>query len=77
MKLAITPEAQNQWMLHWRQGASALEEFRRFELQAVTAATAWQQIEAVLALAGHYPRDTDASGLVERPAWFRRLHMHE
>jgi len=55
MKLAITPEAQRQWMMQWRQGATALEEFRQFELQALTDDQAWQQIEAVLSLAGHYP----------------------
>lgn len=77
MKLALTPEAQRQWMMQWRQGATALEEFRRFELQALTEAKAWQQIEAVLSLAGHYARDTDASGLVEQQAWFRRLYEHE
>ena len=77
MKLAITPEAQRQWMMQWRQGATALEEFRQFELQALTDDQAWQQIEAVLSLVGHYPGDTDASGLVEQQAWFRRLHLHE
>ncbi len=77
MKLATTPEEQRQWMTQWRQAAMALEEFRRFELQTLTEENAWRQIEAVLSLAGYYPRHTDASGLVEQQAWFRRLHLHE
>lgn len=77
MKLATTLEEQRQWMMQWRRAATALEEFRRFELRTLTEENAWRQIEAVLSLARHYPRHTDASGLVEQQAWFRRLHLHE
>jgi hypothetical protein len=77
MKLATTPIEQRRWMTQWRQAGAALEEFRRFELRTLTEADAWRQIEAVLSLAGHYPRPTDASGLVAQQAWFRRLHLHE
>lgn len=77
MKLATTPAEQRQWMTQWQHAAVALAEFRRFELQTLTEADAWRQIEAVLSLAGHYPQPTDASGLVAQQAWFRRLHSHE
>jgi hypothetical protein len=74
MKLAVTPEDQRLWMTQWRQAGAALEEFRRFELQTLTEANAWQQIKVVLSLAGHYPPRPDSSGLVEQQAWFHRLH---
>ena len=77
MKLAETPEQQRLWMTQWRQAAIALEEFQWFELQTMTDAEAWQQIEAVLSLARHYPRPSDTSGLVEQQAWFGRLREHE
>jgi len=77
MKLAMSPEDQRLWMKQWRQAGTALEEFHRFELQTLTEADAWRQIEAVLSLAAHYSRDSDASGLVEQQAWFRRLYVHE
>ena len=77
MKLATTPEDQRLWMAQWRQAATALEEFRRYELHTMSDADAWRQIEAVLALAGHYPRNPDTSGLVEQQALFSRLRPHE
>ena len=73
----MTQQEQNLWMLQWRQAATALAEFRRFELQTLTEANAWRQIEAVLSLVGHYPPPTEAPGLVAQQAWFRRLHLHE
>ena len=77
MKLAINPADKRQWMVQWHQAATALEEFRWHELQALTDANAWQQIEAVLSLAGQYPRPSSTSGLVEQQAWFRQLRVHE
>ena len=41
---------------------------------SLTDTQAWQQIDALLSMVVHYPRQSDTSGLVEQQAWFHGRH---
>ena len=70
----MTPEEQQSFREQWRRTAIALDEAHREELASLTDTQAWQQIDALLSMVVHYPRQSDTSGLVEQQARFHGRH---
>ena len=73
MRLATTPEEQRRWMGQWRRAAVALEEMKRHELQTLTDAAAWRQIEAIQSLPEIWRDPGTPPGLVAQQALFQKL----
>jgi len=74
----VGTDEEAQWLLHWKNATTELDEQRAAELRKMTPADAWAAIEAVLTfpLPTSLPEERRVhSGLVEMQQHFEKLRI--